>query len=55
MSQQINLTKNVNIEFTPQQLQIIIAYLQKGSYDQVVTIISSIEQQVIKQLESNKE
>jgi hypothetical protein len=44
----------VNIEFTPQQLQIVMAYLQKGVFEQVAPVINSIEQQIIKQLEQPK-
>lgn len=33
------------IEFTPQQLQIVVAHLAQGQYAQVSTVIDSIKQQ----------
>ena len=55
MQQQINLDKNVTIEFTPQQLTTVISFLNKGAYEQVAGIIATIEKQVIEQLQKTKE
>lgn len=47
--EQINLNKNVKIEFTPEQIGIVLAVLRKQSYEQVVDVITSIQGQVIEQ------
>lgn len=52
--QQINLDKNVTIEFTPAQLSVVVSQLQKGSFEMVAGVIGSIEQQVIKQVQESK-
>lgn len=50
MEQQINLNKNVTIEFTPQQISIVFAVLKKQTYEQVCDVIGSIESQILKQV-----
>lgn len=53
--QQINLDKNVTIEFSPADLSVVVALLRKGSFQQVAPVIQSIEQQVIKQVQGVKD
>lgn len=47
--EQINLNKNVVVEFTPEQIGFLLTVLRKQQYDQVVNIIASMEVQVMKQ------
>jgi len=55
MQNQIQLDKNVTIEFTPAQLSIVVSQLQKGSFEMVAGTIQAIEQQVIKQVNESRE
>lgn len=50
MNQQVNITKNVIIELTPAQLQVVIGLVRKGVYENVIGVLNSIETQVVKQM-----
>jgi hypothetical protein len=52
--QNINIDKNVSIEFTPDQIGIIFAVLKKQQYDQVADLINSIHGQIVKQMTNDR-
>lgn len=47
--EQLTLDENVKIEFTPDQIGYVLNVLRKQQYDQVASIISSVEKQVLSQ------
>jgi hypothetical protein len=53
--QSVHIDKNIFIELTPEQLQITVNILKKGSFEVVAPIINSIERQVLQQLQPAKE
>lgn len=48
--EQINLNKNITIEFTPEQIGYILNVLREQPYKHSVDVITLIQQQVISQV-----
>ena len=48
--QTINVTSNVKLELTPQQLNIVLIHLKSGRYDQVCEVLNEIERQILSQV-----
>lgn len=47
---ELSLNKNVTIELTPQQIQVVLIQLRKGAFEIVAPVIAEIEKQILEQL-----
>lgn len=52
---QITLSQDVDIRFTPQHLQVVMGMLRKGSWEVVNPVLATIERQVFEQINKTEQ